>query len=138
MGRLTRLNEHVVESVAVEKTPEEEWRSNGLLSIQWRSNHMAVIKDLARKQSVPGDTLTLLSNSKAKVVVIGAQKAQEYDPVTAEEWPQEVWEEVASVTIDTEKVKELIDQGLLDLADAERAAKKREPKTPQVRIEWRL
>jgi hypothetical protein len=48
MGRLTRLNEHTVEAVAQEKTPEQEWKSNGLLAIQWRSNHMAVIHDAAR------------------------------------------------------------------------------------------
>lgn len=47
MGRLTRLNEHVVEAVAQEKTREQEWKSNGLLAIQWRSNHMAVIHEAA-------------------------------------------------------------------------------------------
>ena len=47
MGRLTRLNEEVVESVAVEKTPEEEWHSSGLLAIQWRSNHMSIIHEAA-------------------------------------------------------------------------------------------
>ena len=48
MGRLTRLNEHSIEAVAQEKTPEEEWKSKGLLAIQWRSNHMAVIFEAAR------------------------------------------------------------------------------------------
>ena len=48
LGRLTRLGEHVVEAVAVEKTREEEWRSSGLLAIQWRSNHMSVIHEAAR------------------------------------------------------------------------------------------
>lgn len=47
LGRLTKLNEYIVESVAVEKTPEQEWRSNGLIAIQWRSNHMAVIQQAA-------------------------------------------------------------------------------------------
>jgi len=48
MGRLTRLDEHTVEAVAGEKTPEQEWRSNGLLAIQWRSNHMSVIHEAAK------------------------------------------------------------------------------------------
>lgn len=48
MGRLTRLNEHTVEAVAQEKTPQQEWKSNGLLAIQWRSNHMSVIHEAAR------------------------------------------------------------------------------------------
>jgi len=48
MGKLTRLNEHVVEAVAAEKTAEQEWKSNGLLAISWRSNHMSVIHEAAR------------------------------------------------------------------------------------------
>ena len=48
LGRLTRLNEHVVEAVAMEKTEIEEWRSKGLLAIQWRSQHMSVIHEAAR------------------------------------------------------------------------------------------
>jgi len=48
LGRLTRLNEHTIEAVAQEKTPEEEWKSQGLLAIQWRSNHMSVIHEAAR------------------------------------------------------------------------------------------
>jgi hypothetical protein len=48
MGRLTRLEEHTVEAVAGEKTKEEEWRSSGLLAIQWRSNHMSVIHEAAQ------------------------------------------------------------------------------------------
>ena len=47
LGRLTRLNEHTVEAVAQEKTPEQEWKSNGLLAIQWRSNYMSVIHEAA-------------------------------------------------------------------------------------------
>jgi hypothetical protein len=47
MGRLTRLNEYTVEAVAQEKTPMQEWKSNGLLAIQWRSNHMSVIHEAA-------------------------------------------------------------------------------------------
>jgi len=46
-GRLTRLNEHIVEAMAQEKTPEQEWKSNGLLAITWRSNHMSVIHEAA-------------------------------------------------------------------------------------------
>lgn len=48
LGRLTRLREHVVEATAFEKTPEQEWRSQGLLAIQWRSNHMSVIHQAAQ------------------------------------------------------------------------------------------
>ena len=48
LGRLTRLNEHVVEAVALEKTQQEEWRSKGLLAIQWRNQAMAVIHEAAR------------------------------------------------------------------------------------------
>jgi hypothetical protein len=48
MGRLTRLNEYTVEAVAQEKTPEEQWKSNGLLAIQWRSSHMSVIHEAAQ------------------------------------------------------------------------------------------
>ena len=48
LGRLTRLSEYVVEATASEKTKEEEWRSSGLLAIQWRSNHMSVIHEAAR------------------------------------------------------------------------------------------
>jgi hypothetical protein len=47
LGRLTRLREHVVEATAAEKTPEQVWRSQGLLAIQWRSNHMSVIHEAA-------------------------------------------------------------------------------------------
>ena len=47
MGRMTRLNEHSVEAVAGEKTPEQEWKSNGLLAINWRSNYMSVIQEAA-------------------------------------------------------------------------------------------
>jgi hypothetical protein len=47
MGRLTRLNEYTVEAVAQPKKPEEEWKSNGLLAIQWKSAHMSVIHDAA-------------------------------------------------------------------------------------------
>jgi hypothetical protein len=47
LGRLTRLREHVVEAMAMEKTPEQVWRSQGLLAIQWRSNHMSVIHEAA-------------------------------------------------------------------------------------------
>jgi len=47
LGRLTALPERCVESVAKEKTPEQEWRSSGLLSIQWRSSHMSVIHQAA-------------------------------------------------------------------------------------------
>lgn len=47
LGRLTRLSEHTIEAVAGEKTPEQAWRSQGLLAIQWRSNHMSVIHEAA-------------------------------------------------------------------------------------------
>ena len=47
MGRLTRLNEYTVEAVGQPKKPQEEWKSNGLLAIQWRSAHMSVIHDAA-------------------------------------------------------------------------------------------
>jgi hypothetical protein len=47
LGRLTRLREHVVEATAADKTPEQVWRSQGLLAIQWRSNHMSVIHEAA-------------------------------------------------------------------------------------------
>lgn len=47
LGRLTRLKEHVVEATAADKTPEQVWRSQGLLAIQWRSNHMSVIHEAA-------------------------------------------------------------------------------------------
>lgn len=47
LGRLTRLQEHVVEATAADKTPEQVWRSQGLLAIQWRSNHMSVIHEAA-------------------------------------------------------------------------------------------
>jgi len=48
LGRLTRLKEHIVEAEATEKTPEEEWKSKGLLAIQWRTQHMSVIHEAAR------------------------------------------------------------------------------------------
>ena len=48
LGRLTRLNEHIVEATAVEKTPEEEWKSKGLMAITWRNQHMSVIHEAAR------------------------------------------------------------------------------------------
>jgi hypothetical protein len=48
MGRLTRLNEDVVEAVALEKTKEQEWRSKGLLAIHWRPNHMSIIHEAAQ------------------------------------------------------------------------------------------
>ena len=47
MGRLTRLNEYTVEAVGQPKKPQEEWKSNGLLAIQWKSAHMSVIHDAA-------------------------------------------------------------------------------------------
>ncbi|GAX13717.1 hypothetical protein FisN_2Hh537 [Fistulifera solaris] len=49
MGRLTRLNEHTVEAVAQEKTPQQEWKSKGLLAIDWRSTHMAIIHQAAAR-----------------------------------------------------------------------------------------
>lgn len=48
LGRLTRLNEHCVEAVAGEKQVADEWKSAGLLAIQWRSNHMSVIHEAAQ------------------------------------------------------------------------------------------
>jgi len=48
MGKLCRLNEHVVEAVAVEKTAEEMWRSKGLMAIEWRTSHMSVIHEAAK------------------------------------------------------------------------------------------
>lgn len=48
LGRLTRLNEHSIEAVAVEKTPEEEWKSRGLLAIQWeKPSHLSIIQEAA-------------------------------------------------------------------------------------------
>ena len=63
MGRLTRLNEHTIEAVAGEKTPEEEWRSNGLLAIQWRSNHMAVIHEAAKAGNLAKLPEKIVSNA---------------------------------------------------------------------------
>jgi hypothetical protein len=63
MGRLTRLDEHVVVAIAGEKTIEEEWKSKGLLAIQWqRSNHMAVIHEAARVGNEVKMTEQVVSN----------------------------------------------------------------------------
>lgn len=48
LGRLTRLNEHVVEAVATEKSAvKDAWQSKGLMAIEWRTNHMAIIHEAA-------------------------------------------------------------------------------------------
>ncbi|GKZ00561.1 hypothetical protein MPSEU_001008500 [Mayamaea pseudoterrestris] len=48
LGRLTRLNEHVVEGIAVErKAVKDAWESKGLMAIEWRTNHMAIIHEAA-------------------------------------------------------------------------------------------
>lgn len=48
LGRLTRLNEHTIEAIAQEKTPEEEWKSRGLLAIEWgKPSHLSIIQEAA-------------------------------------------------------------------------------------------
>jgi hypothetical protein len=71
LGRLTRLNEHTVEAVAGEKTVEEEWKSSGLLAIQWRSSHMSVIHDAARAGAAAKLPETIVSNFMEEAVEYG-------------------------------------------------------------------
>jgi hypothetical protein len=71
MGRLTRMKEKVVEAVAVEKTQQEEWKSNGLLAIQWRSNHMSIIHEAAQ--------LGAQTKRKEKVVSNSPEEEQDWD-----------------------------------------------------------
>jgi hypothetical protein len=52
LGRLTRLKEVVLESVAAIKTPAQQWKSQGLMAIQWKSTHMTVIKQAAKAGSI--------------------------------------------------------------------------------------
>ena len=47
LGRLTRLNEYIVEDVAKEKTPAQTWKSKGLLAINWGSRYMSIIHEAA-------------------------------------------------------------------------------------------
>lgn len=76
MGRLTRLNEYTVEAIAQEKKPEEEWKSNGLLAIQWRSSHMTVIHDAAKA----GNAFKL----PEQIVTNFSEEEQEWDPETSD------------------------------------------------------
>ena len=62
LGRLTRLKEYEVDAVAVEKTPEQEWKSNGLLAIQWRCNYMSIIHEAAQMGSETKLPETIVSN----------------------------------------------------------------------------
>jgi hypothetical protein len=48
LGRLTRLNEYIVEAVAVEKKVKEAWQSKGLMAIDWRTQHMSIIHEAAK------------------------------------------------------------------------------------------
>jgi hypothetical protein len=65
LGRLTRLNEHVVEAVAVEKAAAAEWKSSGLLSIQWQTNHMSVIHEAAQLGALSKMPEHVVSNDPA-------------------------------------------------------------------------
>ena len=67
LGRLTRLNEHIVEAVAVEKTPHEEWRSKGLLAhVNIQRQHLLVIREAARAgalQKLPENVVANYNNA---------------------------------------------------------------------------
>eukprot|EP00523_Entomoneis_sp_CCMP467_P013393 CAMPEP_0168796876 /NCGR_PEP_ID=MMETSP0725-20121227/17004_1 /TAXON_ID=265536 /ORGANISM="Amphiprora sp., Strain CCMP467" /LENGTH=1566 /DNA_ID=CAMNT_0008848051 /DNA_START=197 /DNA_END=4897 /DNA_ORIENTATION=+ len=72
LGRLTRLNEHIIEAVATEKTPEQEWASQGLLAMMETSRlqqqHRLVIQEAARKgrQTKLEEQVTMKKQRQAK------------------------------------------------------------------------
>lgn len=76
LGRLTRLNEYTVEAIAPEKTPEQVWKSNGLLAIQWRSTHMSVIHEAANAGNMFKMPEHITSNFPEE------QVEEEWDPET--------------------------------------------------------
>lgn len=88
------------------------------------------LRKACRELSRPGETVSVIDDSRGSVQVIGAMGGAEYDYWKAIEWGPKIIDKVRM--IDSKKVAALIELGELDSGFAAKAEKERVALTPRV------